>query len=122
MLGADGPFASGLAAASVVTFFTFLPSFLFILLGAPFIESTHGQLRFTAPLAGITAAVVGVILSLALFFAWHVAMPQGATGAPDIVACLIASAAFAALWRYGAGVIRVIVACGLAGAAVSSWA
>jgi len=122
VLGADGPFASGLAAASVVTFFTFLPSFLFILLGAPFIESTHGQLRFTAPLAGITAAVVGVILSLALFFAWHVAMPQGATGAPDIVACLIASAAFAALWRYGAGVIRVIVACGLAGAAVSSWA
>ena len=56
---------AGIAAACVVTFFTFLPSFLFILAGGPVIETTHGQLRFTAPLTGITAAVVGVIVNLA---------------------------------------------------------
>ena len=67
--------ARGRAAAAVVTFFTFLPSFFFILLGGPLIESTHGDLRFTAPLTGITAAVVGVIVNLALFFAWHVLWP-----------------------------------------------
>jgi chromate transporter len=58
---------AGALAAAVVTWFTFLPSFLFILLGGPFIESTHGKLKFTAPLTAITAAVVGVILNLALF-------------------------------------------------------
>ena len=52
-------------AAAVVTFFTFLPSFLFILLGGPLVETTHGDLKFTAPLTGITAAVVGVIVNLA---------------------------------------------------------
>ena len=67
--------------AAVVTFFTFLPSFCFILLGGPLIESTHGDLRFTAPLTGITAAVVGVIVNLALFFAWHVLWPRGFGGA-----------------------------------------
>jgi hypothetical protein len=64
----------------VATFFTFLPSFLFILAGGPLVETTHGQLRFTAPLTGITAAVVGVIVNLALFFAWHVFWPQGLAG------------------------------------------
>ena len=64
----------------MVTFFTFLPSFFFILLGGPFIESTHGNLKFTAPLVGITAAVVGVIVNLAVFFAYHVLWPQGLDG------------------------------------------
>ncbi|MDQ6684661.1 MAG: chromate efflux transporter, partial [Pseudomonadota bacterium] len=72
LFGPDALLAAGATAAAVVTFFTFLPSFLFILLGAPFIESTHGNLKFTAPLAGITAAVVGVIVSLAAFFTYHV--------------------------------------------------
>ena len=63
--------------ASVATFFTFLPSFLFILAGGPVIESTHGELRFTAPLTAITAAVVGVIVNLGAFFAWHVFWPRG---------------------------------------------
>src|SRR5207249_1540757 len=70
-------FVSGAAGACVATFFTFLPSYLFILAGGPLIESTHGQLKFTAPLTAITAAVVGVIVNLALFFAWHVLWPHG---------------------------------------------
>ena len=68
---------AALAGAVVATFFTFLPSFVFILAGGPLVEATHGDLKFTAPLTGITAAVVGVILNLALFFGWHVFWPQG---------------------------------------------
>ena len=88
--------------ACVATFFTFLPSFLFILAGGPLVESTHGQLRFTAPLSGITAAVVGVIVNLAVFFAWHVFWPKGwdggaagggALGGLDAVALAIGVAA-----------------------------
>ena len=70
-LGAGALALAGCAGAVVATFFTFLPSFLFILLGGPLVESTRGDLRFTAPLTGITAAVVGVILNLAVFFALH---------------------------------------------------
>jgi chromate transporter len=111
---------AGVAAACVVTFFTFLPSFMFILAGGPVVESTHGQLRFTAPLTGITAAVVGVIVNLALFFAWHVFLPRGWTashwsGGLDAIALAIGLAAAAALFRFKAGVIPVILACGAAG-------
>lgn len=77
MFGGDSGFVSGAVAAALVTWFTFLPSFLFILAGGPLVESTHGELTFTAPLTAITAAVVGVILNLALFFAYHVLWPQG---------------------------------------------
>ncbi|HWS02116.1 MAG TPA: chromate efflux transporter, partial [Gammaproteobacteria bacterium] len=65
------PIAAGVAGAAVATFFTFLPSFLLILVGGPIVEATRGELKFTAPLTGITAAVVGVIVNLAVFFAWH---------------------------------------------------
>ena len=75
VFGPDALFASAFIAASVATFFTFLPSFIFIFLGGPFIETTHGNLKFTAPLTAITAAVVGVIASLAMFFACHVFWP-----------------------------------------------
>ncbi len=114
---------AGVVAATVVTFFTFLPSFLFILAGAPIIETTHGQLRFTAPLTGITAAVVGVIVNLAAFFAWHVFWPQGiAAGVVrglDAVALAIGIAALVALLRFKIGVIPVILASGTAGLAVT---
>jgi len=76
------PLAAGFAGAAVATFFTFLPSFFFILAGAPLIEVTRGELRFTAPLTGITGAVVGVILNLAVFFAWHTFWPRGTAAAP----------------------------------------
>jgi chromate transporter len=120
LFGPDLLPAAGIAAACVVTFFTFLPSFMFILAGGPLIETTHGQLKFTAPLKGITAAVVGVIVNLAGFFAWHVFWPGGWRGGAalaglDPVALAIAAAAALALFRYKAGVIPVILACGAAG-------
>ncbi len=115
VFGADALFASGAAAAIVVTFFTFLPSFLFILLGGPFIESTHGKLGFTAPLTGITAAVVGVIVNLAVFFAYHVLWPDGLSGHVEWLSAVIGIAAGIALFRFKVGVIPVVFASGLAG-------
>src|SRR5204862_7692720 len=108
---------AGCAGAALATFFTFLPSFLFILLGGPLIESTHGDLRFTAPLTGITAAVVGVIVSLALFFAWHVFWPAGAGGRFDAVAAAIGLLAAALLFRFKVGVMPVLGICAVLGLA-----
>jgi chromate transporter len=106
---------SGTAAAVVVTFFTFLPSFVFILAGGPLVEATHGRLGFTAPLSAITAAVVGVILNLALFFAYHVLWPQGFDDAFDFASALIAVGAAVALFRYKVGVMPLLAGCGLLG-------
>jgi chromate transporter len=99
---------SGAAGASVATLFTFLPSFLFILLGGPAVEATRGDVKFTAPLTGITAAVVGVVLNLAVFFAYHVLWPQGFEGSFEWFSALIGAAAFIALFRYKAGIVTVI--------------
>ncbi len=119
VLGPDALFAGAALAATVVTWFTFLPSFLFILAGGPLVESTHGKLQFTAPLAAITAAVVGVIASLALFFLAHIAIrpdaSQGWLARIDFFALVITCAAAVALLRYKRGVIPVIGACALAG-------
>jgi chromate transporter len=115
--GAQALVLAGCAGAIVATFFTFLPSFLFILLGGPLVESTHGNLKFTAPLTGITAAVVGVIGNLAVFFAWHVLWPQGFSGRFEWFSALIGGAALAALWRYRTGMIPVIFVCGGVGLA-----
>jgi chromate transporter len=101
-----------------VTWFTFLPSFLFILSGGPLVESTHNELKFTAPLTAITAAVVGVILNLACFFGYHVLWPTGFSGSLDWPSALIAIAAAIALFRYKRGVIQVLMACALVGLAV----
>jgi chromate transporter len=106
---------AGVVAAVIVTYFTFLPSFLLIIAGGPLIESTRGNLKFTAPLSAITAAVVGVILNLAVFFAWHVLWPQGFDGHFDLIAALLGMGALLAMFRYKVGVIPVIVTCGLAG-------
>ncbi|MCO6057671.1 chromate efflux transporter [Pseudomonas sp. MOB-449] len=118
MFGADHAFLAGAVAASLVTWFTFLPSFLFILAGGPLVESTHNELKFTAPLTGITAAVVGVILNLALFFGYHVLWPEGFGGHFDWPSALIALGAAVALLRFKRGVIQVLAACALAGLAV----
>jgi chromate transporter len=115
ILGAEQLFLAGVIAALVVTYFTFLPSFLFILAGGPLVESTHGNLKFTAPLTGITAAVVGVILNLAVFFAWHVLWPQGFNGSFDWEAAVISLLAILALFRYKIGVITVIAGSAIAG-------
>ena len=108
---------AGILGGAVATFFTFLPSYLFILIGGPMVEATHGDLKFTAPLTGITAAVVGVILNLAVFFAWHVLWPDGFGGGFEWFSALVGVAAFIALSRYKAGIIPVILACGVAGLA-----
>jgi chromate transporter len=114
----DSPFLGGALAAMVVTFFTFLPSFVFILAGGPLVEATHGRLGFTAPLSAVTAAVVGVIVNLALFFAWHVLWPNGLAGRFDWVSAVIAIAAGAALFRWRVGVVPLLAACAAAGLAV----
>ena len=115
VLGPDALFLGGALAASVVTFFTFLPSFLFILIGGPLVEATHGKLGFTAPLSAITAAVVGVILNLALFFGYHVLWPQGFGGRFDALSALIALAAVVALFRFKVGVMPLLGACAAVG-------
>ncbi len=115
LFGPNSEFLSGAIAAILVTWFTFLPSFLFILIGGPLVESTHGDIKFTAPLTAITAAVVGVILNLALFFGYHVLWPQGFTGFFDWVSAVIALAAGVALFWYQRNVIEVIASCALIG-------
>jgi chromate transporter len=115
VFGPESLFVAGAFAACVATWFTFLPSFLFILAGGPLVESTHGQLKFTAPLTGITAAVVGVIANLAVFFAYHVLWPAGIGGQFDVASALIGLGAAIALFRYKVGVIPVILACAAAG-------
>ncbi|MEW5771110.1 MAG: chromate efflux transporter [Pseudomonadota bacterium] len=120
IFGPDALLLAGFAGASVATFFTFLPSFAFILAGAPLVESTHGDLKFTAPLTGITAAVVGVVLNLALFFGWHVIWPRATEAAPfsggfEWFSALISVAAFIALWKYKQDIMKVIAACAAVG-------
>jgi chromate transporter len=115
VFGPEMLFLAGAVAAIVVTWFTFLPSFLFILAGGPLVEATHEDLKFTAPLTAITAAVVGVILNLALFFGYHVLWPAGFAGAFDWKSALIALAALVALFRFKRNVMQVIVACAVVG-------
>lgn len=119
LYGPESLFLAGAVAACLVTWFTFLPSFLFILAGGPLVESTHGEIRLTAPLTAITAAVVGVVLNLALFFGYHVLWPEGLDGRFDAVSALIAGGAAVALLRFKAGVIPVIAACAVVGLALS---
>jgi chromate transporter len=109
-MGPEALFLGAALGACVATWFTFLPSFIFILAGGPWVESTRGNLKLTAPLAAVTAAVVGVIASLALFFIAAVARPLGATGPIDWLALALVAAAGLALWRLKWGVIQVIAA------------
>lgn len=119
VFGIDSLFLSGVVAASVVTFYTFLPSFVFIFMGAPFIESTQDNLKFTAPLIAITAAVVGVILSLALFFAMHVFMPSQSLLNVDWLAVGLAVVALIALFRFKLSIIKLILVYAMVGLALS---
>lgn len=115
VLGPDSLFLAGALAATLVTWFTFLPSFIFILAGGPLVESTHNDLKFTAPLTAITAAVVGVIVNLALFFGFHTLWPQGFSGSLDIPSAIIAVAAAVALLKFKRNVMHVIGVCGVIG-------
>lgn len=106
---------AGIVAACVVTFFTFLPSFLFIFIGGPAIEATRNDIQFTAPLLGITAAVVGVIVNLAIFFAYHVLWPTGFEGNFDWVSLIIGLVAFIALFKFKIDIVKVILGCAVFG-------
>jgi chromate transporter len=120
MLIGAAMFIMGCLGALVATWFTFLPSFVFILAGGPFIESTHGKLGFTAPLKAISAAVVGVIASLAVLFVTHVVWPQGLQGAPDLAALALALAGAALLFGRQWGVLPLIAVSAVAGWAIKT--
>lgn len=124
IFGVNNLLLSGIVAASVVTFFTFLPSFLFIFFGGPFIENTQNNLNFTAPLTAITAAVVGVILSLALFFAMRVFLPNQSTIQQlaiqvDWLALTLSVTGFIALFKFRVSIIKLILAYALIGLVLS---
>jgi chromate transporter len=121
LLGPDRQFFAAALAALIVTWFTFLPSFVFILAGGPVVESTHGELRLTGPLTAITAAVVGVIVNLALFFGRHVLWPDGLdAGRFDAVAAAMMLGAAWALFRWRRGVIEVIAGSAALGLALQA--
>jgi len=119
LFGPDALALAGAAGACIATLFTFLPSFLFILLGGPAVEATRGDVKFTAPLTGITASVVGVVLNLAVFFAYHVLWPKGFDAPFEWFSAIIGAAAFVALFRYKTGIVTVIAACAVVGLAYS---
>jgi chromate transporter len=105
------PVLGGVVAACVVTWFTFLPSFVFILAGGPLVESTRHMPSLTGPLQAITAAVIGVILHLAGVFAHHTWWPGGWQTWPDLSAmALTVIAIWALVWK-GVGVVRVLSLC-----------
>lgn len=118
LFGPGAQFAAGAAGAAVATLFTFLPSFIFILAGGPLVESTRGNVRMTAPLTAISAAVVGVIVSLAVFFGGQVFL---LAGRPQWQAIAIGVAATLALLRYKLGTVALILTCALAGLVLSYW-
>jgi chromate transporter len=112
-----GRLASASLGAVVTTYVTFLPCFFYIFLGAPYIESLRGNRSLTAALSGITAAVVGVILNLAVLFGLAVLLPGGWHHAPDWFALVLTAAAFAALQIFELDAIWVVLAGGAVGLA-----
>jgi chromate transporter len=109
------PAVSGVLGALVTTYVTFLPCFIFIFVGAPYIEVVRGNRHLVGALTGVTASVVGVILNLALVFGAAVIFPRGLAGGFDWVAAVMAGAAFVALSRFKVDVLWVVLAGGLVG-------
>lgn len=106
---------SAITGALIATYCTFLPCFFFIFLGAPYIEVLRGNKNLTGALTGVTAAVVGVILNLALVFGVAVIWPQGIGGGPDWFAAVLSVAAFVALYRSRIDVLWIVLTGGLMG-------
>jgi len=115
----DSPILAGIFGGLVVSWFTFMPSFCFIFLGGPFIESTRSELRLMPILNGITCAVVGVIANLAIFFAIHTLFPENINQQVKYEHLTFALAimifASIAIIKYGQSIIRVLMVCGLLG-------
>jgi chromate transporter len=119
--GSLSPLMAGVLGSVITTWVTFVPCFLWIFAGAPYIEYLRGNKSVTTALSGITAAVVGVVLNLALWFALNVLfgtveeMRFGALrlytpdlGTLDLASLFIAAAAFIALFRYRLGMIATL--------------
>jgi chromate transporter len=107
------PLTAATLGAGITTWATFLPCFIWIFLGAPYVERLREQPRLTAALSAITAAIVGVILNLAVWFGWHVLRP--APGHFDVFAAVIATVAFAGIIRWKWNVIAVVGGCAFVG-------
>lgn len=106
---------SAVTAALLTTWATFLPCFVFIFLGGPYIEVLRGNRPLAAALSAITAAVVGVVVHLALTFGGAVLWPHGLTSAPDVLALGSTVLAFAALYRWKIDVLWIVLAGGVVG-------
>ncbi|MEM9235405.1 MAG: chromate efflux transporter [Verrucomicrobiota bacterium] len=115
--GQMSPLASATLGAAVTTWVTFLPCFLFVFLGAPHVEGLRDKPALAATLGTITAAVVGVILNLALWFSWHAVVP--APGELDLFVLIVAPLAWLAMERFKLGVLPLLASCALLGLAVS---
>jgi chromate transporter len=122
------PLLAGTLAGLLVTWVTFTPCFLWVFLGAPYVEALRGVRSLGAALTAVTAAVVGVILNLAIWFGVHVifreTVPWHGFGlnlslpvlpSIDIFATILALAAALAIFRLKAGIIQTLLACSLAG-------
>ncbi len=114
-VGGMSPAQSAIIGALMTTYVTFLPSFLFIFIGAPYIEALRGNRNLTGALSGVTAAVVGVVLNLALVFGAAVIFPNGLTDKVNWFAGIISIAVFVALYRFKADVLLIVLAGGLIG-------
>ncbi|HEX8686606.1 MAG TPA: chromate transporter [Pyrinomonadaceae bacterium] len=110
-----GQITSAVAGALVTIYTTFLPCFIFIFLGAPYIERLRGNKNLAGALGGITAEVVGVILNLALVFGAAVIRPQGFAGGTNLFAAGLSVVAFVALYRWKLDVLWVVLAGGALG-------
>ena len=108
---------SAVLGALVTTYTTFLPCFLFIFLGAPYIEVLRGNKSLTGALTGVTAAVVGVVLNLAIVFGAAVIWPRGLAQGTNWFAMLMGIGSFVALYLFKADVLWVVLAGGLIGLA-----
>lgn len=128
------PLAGGLAGAAVTLWFTFVPCFLWIFVGAPYVETLRAVRWLASALSAVTAAVVGIIANLAVWFALHVlfasigevevgpfSLPVPDWATLDPLSCLIAIAAGVALIRYNANMIAVLALAALAGMAWRLW-
>jgi chromate transporter len=113
----EGGLAWGLVGATIATLCTFVPSFVFIISGAPLIDRIRTTGAFASALNGITIAVVGVIAALTVFVARHAAFSEGE---PDWLVIVLAAVAFVAVARYRVGVVSVVASCAAVGLAASA--
>jgi chromate transporter len=109
------PLLAATLGAFITTWTTFVPCFLWIFLGAPHIEQLRGNVKLSTALSAVTAAVVGVILNLAVWFARQVMFPPA--GGIDWFTVLVSATAFAGIWKWKWDIIPVVLGAGLLGLA-----